>query len=61
MEGRIEQTYSSDDRQKLGSRCTDSDALLQPIGRIQYPKVYLQKKTWTKVYQCMQTLPTWQL
>ena len=25
---------------------TDSDVLLQPFGRIQYPKVYLQK-AWT--------------
>jgi len=56
MEGRRGQTYSSDDRQKLCSRCTDSDDSLQLFGRLQYPKVYLQK-AWTRVYQCTQTLP----
>jgi len=41
------------------SRCTDSDNSLQLFRRMQYPKVYLQK-AWTRVYQCMWTLPRWQ-
>ena len=60
MEGRRGQTCSSDDRQKPCSRGTDSDDSLQLCGSMHYPTVYAQK-AWTRVYQCVWTLPRRQL
>jgi len=40
---KVGQTCSSDDRQMFRFRCTDADDPLQLFGRLQYPKVYLQK------------------